>query len=112
MVFPFIPFIAGGAVAGGSAALAWYYSLSKEDKEKANKAVENVLRRARSKLDRKLILQLLVRYSESLYGTSSINTLTPKQIEVVEKKTEEAIKESNDIFEIAMDIAGKVRPKD
>ena len=111
MVFPFIPFMAGSAVAAGSAVLAWYYSLSKEDKEKANQAVENVLKRTRSKLDRRLILLVLVRCSESLYGRS-INTLTPKQNEVVEETAEEVIKESNDIFEIAMDLAGKVRPKD
>jgi hypothetical protein len=112
MVFPFVPFIAGGAVAAGSAVLAWYYSLSKEDKEKANKAVEDVLMRTGSQLDTELILQVLVLISERLYGTRSINTLTPKQNEVVVKTAEKVIKESNDTFEIAMDIAGKVRPKD
>ncbi|HAA31609.1 MAG TPA: hypothetical protein DCE56_32800 [Cyanobacteria bacterium UBA8553] len=112
MVFPFIPLMAGGAVVSGSAVLAWYYSLSKEDKEKANQAVEDVLKETRSKLDEKLILLVLTRCSESLYGTRSINTLTPKQNEVVKKKSKEVITESKDTFEIAMELARKVRLKD
>jgi hypothetical protein len=112
MVFPFIPFIAGSAVATGSAVLAWYYSLGKEDKEKANQAVEDVLIRVKSALDKEQVLQVLVQCSKSLYGTGSINTLTPQQLQVVKSKTEGVIEDGNDTFEMAMKLARKVRLKD
>ncbi len=110
MVFPLIPFIAGGAVAAGSAVLAWYYSLSKEEKEKANQAVEEVLIRAGSTFNSEQGVQLLYLVCKSLYGTSE--PLTPKEVEVVKNKTVEVIKKSNDNFEIAMDNARELRPED
>ncbi len=37
MVFPIIPITAIAAIAGGSFALGWYFNLSKEKQEEANK---------------------------------------------------------------------------
>jgi hypothetical protein len=112
MVFPFIPFMAAGAVAAGSVVFAWYSTLSKEDKEKANKAVEEVLKRAGSTFNSEQGRQLFYLAYKGLYGTSPIKSLTSKEVEAVKNKTVEVIKKSNDNFEIAMDIARKLRPED
>lgn len=105
MVLPLIPIIAGGAIAAGSATLAWYYSLSKDDKENANAAVENILVKARSKLSREQVLLVLAQCSEILYGTDSIDALMPEQLHKAEKFAEVVIRDSNDDFERAMKLA-------
>ena len=109
MVLPLIPIIAGGAIAAGSATLAWYYSLSKDDKQSANVAVENVLMRARSKLSSEQVLLVLAQCSEILYGTDSIEALMPEQLQEAEKSAEIVIRDSNDDFERAMKLARKMR---
>ena len=106
---PIIPIIAGFAIAAGSAALAWYQSLSKEEKDEANAITENILVQARSKLSREQVMLVLAECSGALYGTKSIPTLNPVQKQKVKEATTVAIERSNNNVDFALEIARKMK---
>lgn len=109
MVFPIIPVIAVGAIVAGAATLAWYYSISEETREKANKVVGNILTREE-------IVSIFKQCALSLYGTTSFRALTQEQQSIVEKKAvkilEEGKKHSEDqeeLLRIARETAREMR---
>lgn len=122
MVLPIIPVIASITFLASSGTLIWYFKLSKEKREAANKAVIGFLNNNESNLSNDQLGALLVTISRSLYNEENLDDLPTYQYKNVldlgakilkgdhEQKGDHEPKEVS--FKDALDFAKQMRLED